>query len=1852
MLRLFLTGPAFCLICPAASGESVIIASTADAAPAYESGPNTYSRQRLTDTNILVGRQGTSGVFHQAAVFPFQLPDFGAVAAPFTSAELIFRLALKESVSAFNLDLYGLPSRTSSGVLPSSPSTTNRGDFFMGGFLGGPTDDNTSGVMKIQDNIATASTPDGQVTTNPAGSTQLATWLNAQYNNGNGAGRWVFLRLSTDAVPSGIFRYTISSADNATPENRPRIRYNFTPEPETLYTRIGTDPTFQQLIDSGVIVPGVSSSPGPVNGSTIDVNNSLLEQQTGVTGPIEQGIRIHTQVNSSVLRSSFPNFTRWYQEDGKVQVMRLFQGEQNVRSGIGEDGTPGRIEAFIPPFVVDAGTWSVWEGIYTIIEPLQSNIFQLFHEGGQLWAFHLRMTDTGAITFNRRSEIAGLPTNITIATNMVGQSIGFRIRANGRNYEVYKKIPFVDPDWVLLTTGRYTQAVDNKISMRWGMYFGSQAGQSIPKDGLLFVSGAKRSTEASSNDDPPPTPPPPVTYYWDNNGATSGFGTASGVWGETTTGSAIQGWSTSSGGTVLPQDVSTNATDPVFFGTDTTGLGAGTITVSDTVSCSNITFGSASGNITLNGGEIQMYGNRSITLGGGTQTIRSVLAGDSTRTIAGTGTLVLTGANEFSGPLVIGNNSGGLTLRINSIANADGTPSAAGAPITSTNGIIQIGVTSNSSTLELRDSTAAQSTNRRIRIGSDGGGAGGATIRNNNSNPAHTLNFTNSAFNVAATDTSSFNRTLTLRGTNTGDNLIQGAIINNIGGSGGRVALTKNDNGTWVLAGANTYSDPTTISGGTLRIGDGGTTGSLSPSSPITNNGILEFRRSNTITQGTDFTSGAISGTGALVQSGGGTTILNVNNTYQGLTTINAGALRILNAGALGSTAAGTVVNGSGNGSGIARLELAGGLTVSGEALTISGGGNFRGALTSQSGVNVWAGNVAIAAPETRIGAHEGIDGSAGATLRVTGVIDSGGQAHGLIIRCGGTGLDGTVVLAGANTYLGDTHLIIGRLQLDGGNNRLPVATRLFMGNAGDQSEFDLNGRSQEIAGLALRGGVTTPGNNVVTNSSATLSTLTVNTAEGSPFTFDGILNGNLALTKTGADTLTLTGPNNHSGTTTIGDGTLVITTASSSLPGGLTFGTTAGAADTGTLDLSDASASFGGPFVARTNSAATNTIDIGGGRTLQLNGAVTVGYNTTALPHSTTRLDVAGEGTLAIGTSGAPTNADVQIGAGTTTNVSNAGILDLSVLSTFTAHLGTGTFRIGSRTNSGGGAGAGSTAILAGNSIIHAAELTMAAPDSGMIQTLRLGSGSNEIHANTINVGGPASLDGRSSGQLIFNGSTGTLRIRSQADPENGRATLNVGNITMNTGVSSLFHLFDTTGHQADLRFATMTVGSRTSPGTLSSGNSVGEFKFDNGTLDTDHLVVGSRTGSGSGLAATGTGTVSIGGGTVTVNNINGPVQLGSNTFSNGTGSGMLHVSGGTVTVAAHGGNSIRLGNATVAGGTATGTLNLTGGTLSVAGHIIRGASAGTSMASLTLNGATLDMAGHHLTGLTAITFTNGTLRNLGIVNTGMTLAGPGSRIFDQGAGVIGEIQGPITGSGAGLDKQGGGMLTLTGSNTYNGPTTVSAGTLALVGTGMASPVIVANGASLAFTLGAPAVSSSSVNLSNGTVKINGSVDNATSFTLITASGGITGTPALETAIPGYKLQVNDNGTRLVLAWVGGYAAWAATYAGGQGPGEDFDNDGVTNGIEFFLNATPGFTALPVPDATHTITWTNGGNIPASGYGTRFVIQTSSNLANWTDVPLAGLIENTGDIGTPGKLVFTLTGPAPKFARILVTPE
>jgi fibronectin-binding autotransporter adhesin len=121
-------------------------------------------------------------------------------------------------------------------------------------------------------------------------------------------------------------------------------------------------------------------------------------------------------------------------------------------------------------------------------------------------------------------------------------------------------------------------------------------------------------------------------------------------------------------------------------------------------------------------------------------------------------------------------------------------------------------------------------------------------------------------------------------------------------------SLTTSGTGTTVLSAANTYTGTTTVAGGTLQIGDGGTTGSLSTSSAIVTNATLAFNRTDTVTQGTEFNS-VISGTGGVTQKGSGTLVLNGTNTYAGVTTMDAGIVNVANltnygvAGSLGNRA-------------------------------------------------------------------------------------------------------------------------------------------------------------------------------------------------------------------------------------------------------------------------------------------------------------------------------------------------------------------------------------------------------------------------------------------------------------------------------------------------------------------------------------------------------------------------------------------------------------------------------------------------------------------------------------------------------------------------------------------------------------------------------------------------------------------------------------------------------------------------------------------------------------------------------------------------------------------------------------
>ena len=118
-----------------------------------------------------------------------------------------------------------------------------------------------------------------------------------------------------------------------------------------------------------------------------------------------------------------------------------------------------------------------------------------------------------------------------------------------------------------------------------------------------------------------------------------------------------------------------------------------------------------------------------------------------------------------------------------------------------------------------------------------------------------------------------------------------------LGGSGG---LTVAGPGLVVLAAGNTYSGPTTINGGTLQIGNGGSgaaNGSLSTSSTIANYGTLAFNRGDTAVQGTDFSGSPIVGSGGLVQMGPGTLVLGAN-AYTGSTTVSGGKLYLNGASA------------------------------------------------------------------------------------------------------------------------------------------------------------------------------------------------------------------------------------------------------------------------------------------------------------------------------------------------------------------------------------------------------------------------------------------------------------------------------------------------------------------------------------------------------------------------------------------------------------------------------------------------------------------------------------------------------------------------------------------------------------------------------------------------------------------------------------------------------------------------------------------------------------------------------------------------------------------------------------------
>jgi len=125
-----------------------------------------------------------------------------------------------------------------------------------------------------------------------------------------------------------------------------------------------------------------------------------------------------------------------------------------------------------------------------------------------------------------------------------------------------------------------------------------------------------------------------------------------------------------------------------------------------------------------------------------------------------------------------------------------------------------------------------------------------------------------------------------------------------LSGTGG---LIKNGAGTLALTGNNTYSGLTTVSAGTLSIGDGGTTGSIASAVvDLSKGGKLAFNRSDASTY-----AGSITGAGSLTKLGGGMLTLTGSSNFEGGTTVSAGTLVLGSGNAVSSTARVTVASGA-----------------------------------------------------------------------------------------------------------------------------------------------------------------------------------------------------------------------------------------------------------------------------------------------------------------------------------------------------------------------------------------------------------------------------------------------------------------------------------------------------------------------------------------------------------------------------------------------------------------------------------------------------------------------------------------------------------------------------------------------------------------------------------------------------------------------------------------------------------------------------------------------------------------------------------------------------------------------------
>jgi autotransporter-associated beta strand protein len=728
-------------------------------------------------------------------------------------------------------------------------------------------------------------------------------------------------------------------------------------------------------------------------------------------------------------------------------------------------------------------------------------------------------------------------------------------------------------------------------------------------------------------------------YTWDPIGTSTQSpyytGSLSGTWENASWAS-----SNTSSGQATPQNWLEGA-DAIFAVNSGTGTPAFTVTMTANHTVAGIFDGPENPNpclVTINGtGTLTLTGTTvgcDVTSDGGNPgsvTINNVIAGTSQLWGEGGGSIILNGANTYSGGFNI-DGGGGVSFG-NNTAFGSGTISWAVA------GFIQPAVAGTTYNI-------ANPMTHGALIETFSGNTGGVTF--------------------------SGNWTLPSTGTTTLENISGTITVSGIISCA--AALTINHASTgWSFTGANTYTGNTTITAGTLTIGNPGSLGSGAYAGAISIASGATFTYASSTAQ---TLSGVISGAGALIVNNSAAVLtLSGADTYTGATTIQSGTLQLNRAGGpLPSTAtlifggSGTagILDMDGRNQTVASLAVASGATAANQiienssntgnsTLTVSGGGTFNGILKQGPGSDLLA--LTVSGNTLTLGGANTYTGSttinSGATLTIGSAGQLGGGSYaGSIADNGafvysssaaqtlsavisGTGTltqngSGALTLSGTgNTYSGITtinggYLYIARDLSLGAAPGSAVANQVTLNCTAASAGLRWSASGQTLA--ATRGIYLNSGNiggiGVTTGQSDTIAGPISGPGNfKSGFTYNTCLGTNV-----------LTGLSTYTGTTTIAGGRLMLG-ISGALPSGTPLTIAADNGSGGVFDLGGFSQTIG---------TLTSSTGIGGTGgpgipTIVLSGALTVNETSSTafagqIIGSGGSLTLNGTGTLTLG--------------------------------------------------------------------------------------------------------------------------------------------------------------------------------------------------------------------------------------------------------------------------------------------------------------------------------------------------------------------------------------------------------------------------------------------------------------------------------------------------------------------------------------------------------------------------------------------------------------------------------------------